>query len=109
MTVLEKIKAAEEPQHVGATCPKCEESLGTPGVMMGRGTVNDPTAMGCGFCGHDWKTGDPNEIAAAWFGIASFERGEDAWPTESRLAEQGRMRRQRQLYDDNMAARGRTT
>ncbi len=106
-TVLEKMESASEPQHVAATCPECKTDGGSPFDLSGHGKVKDPRLMLCGSCGHDWSTSDPEEIAAAWFGIASYEKSERSWPTEKQLVDQARINRQRELYEQNMAEKKR--
>ena len=99
MTALEKIAAAEDPQHVGATCPDCDVSAGTP-VSMGGGYSAPAAEMYCPACSHSWTATDPEEIAAAWYGVASYEKGERISAAEAK--EQARSSKQRRLYAEAM-------
>ncbi len=87
MTFLQKLEAAEEPQHIGATCPKCQESLGTPYILTGLDRSANVRHMLCPLCGHEWRTEDVEEIAAAFYGFAAY--GRDARISEELAADQG--------------------
>jgi len=100
MTVLEKIAAAKEPQHVGATCPDCDVSTGTPKSMTGHGFSGAADEMMCSACGAEWTATDVEEIAAAWYGVASYEKGERI--SAAAMKEQARMEKQRHLYAEAM-------
>ena len=100
MTALEKIAAAEDPQHVGATCPDCDAGTGTPASMTGHGFTGPAGHMMCSICGTEWTETDPEEIAAAWYGLASYEKGERISASEAK--EQARMEKQRRLYAEAM-------
>ena len=105
MSVFDKIKAAKEPGHVGATCPNCDEDMGTPFDVAGHGTKGDAREMLCIICGAEWRTDDAEEIAAAWYGWASYQAAELPAPSDSELRERKRLKAQADLYAENMAAK----